>query len=252
MSEEKIIKHTENAVHIVTSKEKKWKEKVKDIFLEIIIIVFAVSITLWFHNWNDRVHEREMEKNFLIGLRNNLKTDTANLDYSITFLQAPISYYENVLKQINENKIDTQYIDNNSSQLINDLYFDNDNGLFESFKSAGNLRLIENQNLLSEITSLYTASYPFVENHEADVFKEREQEYSTYIGSKYGMDSNWNSKLSAHINDPAIKFHIQKYEIYLNAMNDHRKDLLRGVNKVLEDINKELSDRFGVKGETEK
>ena len=61
-----------------------------------------------------------------------------------------------VLKQVNENKTDAAYIDTNSSELINDLYFTTDNGLFESFKSSGNLRLIENQNLSSEITSLYT------------------------------------------------------------------------------------------------
>jgi len=181
-----------------------------------------------------------------------LKVDTANLNYSIKFLKSPISYYENVLKQVNENKIDAEYIDANSSQLINDLYFTNDNGLFESFKSAGNLRLIENQNLLSEITSLYTASYPFVESHEADVFKEREQEFSTYIGSKYGMDSNWNSKISTHINNPEIKFHIQKYAIYLKAMNDHRQNLMQGIDRTITDINKELSDRFSINDEIEK
>lgn len=194
MSEEKVIQHTKKAIHVVADKEKSWAARIKEFLYEILIIVIAVSITLWMHNWNDSKHEREQEKNFLIGIRNNLKNDTANLNYAIRFLKTPIGYYENVLQQINDNKIDAAYIDTNSSQLINDLYFTSDNGLFESFKSSGNLRLVENQNLLSEITSLYTESYPFLENHEADVFKEREQEFSTYIGSKYGMDSEWNSK----------------------------------------------------------
>ncbi len=252
MSEEKIAQHTENAFHIIGNKEKKWKEKIKEFLYEIIIIVFAVSVTLWFHNWNDRMHEKEMEKNFLIGIKNNLKTDTASLHYSIQFLKKPIAYYENVLKQINTKTINAAYIDDNSGQLINDLYFTHDNGLFESFKSAGNLRLIENEKLLSEITSLYTASYPFVENHEADVFKEREEEYSKYIGAKYGMDSLWNSKIAAHINEPEIRFHIQKYAIYLNAMNDHRENLINGIVSVINSINKELNDRFNIKDEEEK
>ena len=250
MSEEKVIQHTKKAIQVVGDKEKSWSARIKEFLYEIIIIIIAVSITLWMHNWNDSKHEKEQEKNFLIGIRNNLKNDTANLDYAITFLKTPIAYYEDVLKQVNENNIDAEYIDTNSSQLINDLYFTSDNGLFESFKSSGNLRLIENQNLLSEITSLYTESYPFLENHEEDVFKEREQEFSTYIGSKYGMDSAWNSKISSHITDPEIRFHFQKYAIYLRAMNDHRKNLMHRINSVIADINKELSDRFDVNDES--
>ena len=93
-------------------------------------------------------------------------------------------------------------------------------------------------------------SYPFLESHEADVFKEREQEFSTYIGSKYGMDSAWNSKISAHVTDPEIRFHFQKYAIYLQAMNDHRENLMRGVDSVIAGINKELSDRFDIDDES--
>jgi hypothetical protein len=246
MSEEKVIQHASKAMHVIGDNKKTWWDRIKEFAYEILIIVLAVSITLWFHNWNDKKHERELEKKFLVGVRNNLENDTANLRSSIEFLKKPISYYENVLKQLNQKKIDAVYIDDNSGQLINDLYFTHDNGLFESFKSSGNLRLIENEKLLSAITSLYTDSYPFVEKHEADVFKEREEEYSKYIGAKYGMDSLWNSKISAHINEPEIRFHIQKYAIYLNAMNDHRQDLMDGIIRVINNINKELNERFNI------
>jgi hypothetical protein len=247
MSEEKVIQHTKKAIHAVGNKEQSWMARIKEFLYEIIIIVLAVSITLWMHNWNDRSHEKELEKNFFIGIRDNLKSDTAGLKSSIDFMNTPIEYYDSVLAQVHSGKIDSDYINNNSVQLINDLHFVSDNGLFESFKSAGNLRLIENQKILSEITTLYTSDIPFLQEAEQHTFNAREEDYSQYIGTKYGIDGNWNSPIASHLNDVALLFHIQKYDIFLKEMNRHRQNLINEITPVLKDLNEELEKRFDVK-----
>ena len=247
MSEEKVIQHTKKAVHAVADKEKSWAGRIKEFLSEIFIIVVAVSITLWFHNWNDRVHEHDQEKEFLIGIRANLRSDTNLLRQGIEFMQTPIKYYDNVLRQVNSKKINTAYVDSNSSQLINDLIFTSDKGLFESFKSSGGLRLIENQKLLNAITSLYASQLPFLENNEEHIFSTREQEFAQYIGSKYGIDSSWNSPISSHLNDAGVLFHIRKYDIFLKELNRHRQDMINEISRVLSDLDKELDNRFNIK-----
>lgn len=242
--DEKIVQHAKKAVLAISSKENSWRKKVKEFLFEIVIIIVAVSLTLWFHNLNDQRHDREMEKNFLIGIRDNLKQDTATLKYVNLFLQTPLAYYDNVLKQISENRIDAKYIDTNSVQLINDLYFNYNNGLFESFKSSGNLRVIKNQNLLSDITGLYTADLPFQQESDKHILDNRALEFGEYIGSKYGIDSLWNTHISNHLNDPGVRFQIQKNDIDLKEMVRHHKQLISEINDVSEEINKELKGRF--------
>ena len=64
MSEEKVIQHTKKAIHVVGDKEKSWTARIKEFLYEILIIVIAVSITLWMHNWNDGKHEKRIRKKF--------------------------------------------------------------------------------------------------------------------------------------------------------------------------------------------
>ena len=72
MSEEKIIQHSHNAVNLVKNKSKSIKEKTLEFLEEIAIIIIAVSLTLAFHNWNDRRKEQEIARNFLVGIRQDL------------------------------------------------------------------------------------------------------------------------------------------------------------------------------------
>jgi hypothetical protein len=42
--------------------------------------VFAVSITLVLHNWNDERHERRMEREFLAGIKSDLDSAVADIN----------------------------------------------------------------------------------------------------------------------------------------------------------------------------
>jgi len=123
MSEEKIIQHSQNAVNLLKSRSKSIKEKILGFLEEIIIIIIAVSITLAFHNWNDRRNEREIERNFLAGMRQDLLKDAANIREGVKQYQSTVGYYDTVRRQINNNKIDSAYVNAGSGALINTSYF---------------------------------------------------------------------------------------------------------------------------------
>lgn len=67
MSEEKIIQHSQKAVDLLKNHSKSIKEKIGEFLEEIVIIVVAVSLTLAFHNWNDRRKEKEIDFERYIG-----------------------------------------------------------------------------------------------------------------------------------------------------------------------------------------
>jgi len=241
MSEEKIIKHTENAVHLLTNREKPWRKKIMELAEEVAIIIFAVSITLALHNWNDRSNERKMEKDFLTGIRGDLKNEALSLDNAVIYLGKTAHYYDTVWQQIAANKLDVAYIDTNSGQLLNTVYFRFDNGRFESFKSSGYLRLIENQTLLKRLTSLYTTEMPFQVSADEYLYGSRRTDYNTYIGVKAPMDSKQVVHVSQMLNDPAVKYQIVYYGNYIHERIRQKKALAKYIRSVITEIDQELN-----------
>jgi len=52
-------------------------EKVKEVAIEIFIIVFAVTLSIWLHSWSDHRHEQKEVEEFLSGLKGDLAKDIA-------------------------------------------------------------------------------------------------------------------------------------------------------------------------------
>jgi len=240
MAEEKIIKHTGEAAHALLKKGTTWKKKIQEFLFEIFIIVIAVSITLWFHNWNDHLHEKHLVKDFLTGTRGDLKITADRLEADIASFQHTLDYYDTIWAQIRDNRVDKQFMDSGSANLVNMLGFAYDNSRFESFKSSGSLRLIENQPLMQDITRMYTVSLPDREESDRLVFQERRNQYITYIGSKTPVGPNGYSLISGFVNDPAIRFQIMWQGNMLNEIKEHKVNLVRQLRKLITGIDEEL------------
>jgi hypothetical protein len=243
MSEEKIIKHTHQAVHIIEDRSKPWRHKIKQLLEEIIIIIVAVSITLAFHNWNDWRSERKIEKEFLAGTSDDLKKSAQLVDAGVRDLTEAAKYYDNVWKQIKTNKINAGYIDSNSYQLTNTSYFVFDNGRFEGFKSSGYLRLIENQVLLKHITTLFTLEIPFQQHADDLVYDDRRRTYYETIGTKAPMDTNKVVHVSKIINDPSVKYQVVFYGNSIHERIMQKKELAADMRTVAGEIDEELKNR---------
>jgi len=241
MSEEKIIKHTQTAAHILADKEKTWRKKLMELAEEVGIIIFAVSITLAFHNWNDQRNEQKMEKNFLIGIKEDLNVEAKALDYEIIRLNRMARYYDTVWQQIISNKVDTDYVNIHGNNLTNTDYFKFDNGRFEGFKSSGNLRLIENQILLKHLTYLYTTLMPAQESFDELFYQNRKADYNNYIGIKAFTDSKRITHVSQLLNDPAVRYQITFYGNWMHERAQQKKELAGSIRSVITEIENELS-----------
>ena len=75
MADQEIIKHVKKAITVSRDHTKKWQHKLLEILLEIGIIVFAVSLSIWLHNWSESLKDRDEEREFLTGLKQDLQAD---------------------------------------------------------------------------------------------------------------------------------------------------------------------------------
>src|SRR3569833_3151088 len=99
MAEDEIRKHTRAVYKTLRDPEKGWKHKLQDILLEIVIIVFAVTVSIWLHNWSESIKDRKAEKVFLTGLKGDLQADLSEMKSDrdgLTRMLNGVRYFEKV------------------------------------------------------------------------------------------------------------------------------------------------------------
>ncbi|MDR0793216.1 MAG: hypothetical protein LBE82_07890 [Chitinophagaceae bacterium] len=135
--------------------------KLKDFVLEILIIVFAVSLSLWLHNISEHRTEQKQVKLFLTGLRDDLKLDTAEMNDVLDTYKNSYAPLYTYLSQLSEKKIpnkDTFHavikgIGWNLTAAIHQTRF---NG----FLASGKMTNIEDEDLALQILNYYQEIIP--------------------------------------------------------------------------------------------
>src|SRR6187549_1084859 len=79
MADQEVIKHTKKVYQVWKDGEQSWWHKLKEFLLEIAIIVFAVTISIWFHDLSEKRHKQHDVKEFLTGLKTDLQRDIIEL-----------------------------------------------------------------------------------------------------------------------------------------------------------------------------
>jgi hypothetical protein len=154
MAELEIIKHTKKAYKIYKTPNMGLKAKLTDILTEIVIIVFAVSISIWLSNWSERRHDRKEEKEFLLGFKKDLQSEISRIKNSkdfYLFALKGISYFIKVGNGAPLNK--------DSINIYSGIFFSSTDlyphiGRYEGLKSSGKFKIIENKELLNNIIEL--------------------------------------------------------------------------------------------------
>ena len=167
--EQELIKHTENIIEAAKEPKHGFWKTFREIFLEIAIIVFAVTISIWFHNIADHRHENREARKFLIGLKEDLTNDIAALQSNRSVITKLESNYKYILSHADKNAPD--------SVIAGLLYFDlrvtrPTIGRYEGFKSSGKIESIENDSIKENILKFYHQVIPtlvYGENFVNDV-----------------------------------------------------------------------------------
>jgi hypothetical protein len=238
--EEMVMKHTKAAYDTLKTQKMNWKHKLKEIMLEIIIIVFAVSISIWFHNWSERLKDRTEEKKFLASLRKDLQDDKNEMINDT-------SGFEQVLKGIYYfQKIGQgQTLDKDSLNKYQWCFFGSAQinpriSRYEALKGSGKLDIVENSELLKNITDLYQENFPLIMMKNQRFNSLRENFVTPFIDDHLqlnikGEGTNWQEILQM----PKTRLLLS----HENGITDNIKAYSAGidkVNEIMEQIDKEL------------
>lgn len=161
-----------------------FRQRVPEILLEIGIIVFAISLSIWLHSWHEHSVERETEHKFLAGLRTDLVDDLREQRSDSSSFLAQMKgfhYYRTLTAQT----VNRDSINNYGWTLRNVTALVPNNSRFEGLKSSGKLDVIEDEALKGAILDHYQELIPSLVN-------------STSLYNEYKM-ANLSSYLDMHL-----------------------------------------------------
>jgi hypothetical protein len=155
MAEQEVIKHTKKVYQIWTSDEHSLWHKIKEFFLEIFIIVFAVSLSIWFHEWSEHKHQQKEVKEFLIGLRGDLQHDIKEMEQDKASFYLSRNAFNYIFSIKYGQTLNQDSLQNHIGWMFNHTGLNVNGGRYEGFKSAGKIGNIEDRVLQNDILDLY-------------------------------------------------------------------------------------------------
>ena len=187
--EHEITGHSLKAFKIAKNSSLTVWEKIKDIEIEVLIIVFAVSLAAYLERWKEHRHEQADAKDFLLGLKTDLEQDVKEMheDMASYDMSGRAFSYISSVKPGDSLRVDTMrkysnYISNTTGLIVN-------NGRYEGFRSSGKIMTIENKELQNDIMDLYQENIPNLLT-STDYYTKKKQELVQYIAETKKRDKD--------------------------------------------------------------
>jgi Family of unknown function (DUF6090) len=240
MAEQEVAKHTKKVYKIWASKEHSTWHKLREFAIEIVIIVFAVSLSIWLHNYSEKSHKREEATNFLKGLRDDLKKDTAEM------MEDSMSYGEQYrfFKQLGNVPItleDTNLMMKNSWMFANKTVLIPNISRFEAIKSSGKMDIITNKELLDEIINLYEEQIPKLVSVAESVSDDKNTIIGDYFDEKMLFDANKSAAIVNYLQtDERLRYICRRAYSSIPFVKKTYKDVIQQNIKILQMIDKEI------------
>jgi len=121
---------------------------------EILLVVVGILIALSINNWNDRKSANKIEQLSLNELKNNLKSDISDLENNINKDSLVIISFEVIINNLTKTKVYHDSLAKHFGRLGDYSNFINTNSAYESLKSTG-LNKIINDSLRFKVINYY-------------------------------------------------------------------------------------------------
>jgi len=204
MADQEVVKHTKKILGIWKGDGKNLWHKIQEFLTEIVIIVFAVSISIWFHNWSEHKHEQAEVKQFLIGLREDLTKDVQEMngDKQSYVDQAKAFRYIGSIALGDSLRADS--LKKYAVHLFNLTWLNPNAGRFEGFKASGKIGEIENYELQTNILDLYQEDIPSLLN-ATSYYVTMKKDLMHYIQTHRKRISKTKSNIAAIMADDEVQ-----------------------------------------------
>jgi hypothetical protein len=209
--------------------------KVKEISVEVIIIVFAVTLSIWFHDISDHKHEQKDVKSFLLGLKTDLSSDVGQLEGDrVAYLQAGQTFTY-LITPAPGFKLSMDSVKKHQTYLFNTTLFVPNNGRYEGFKSSGKLGSIEDNKLQNDIAMLYQNIIPAIQA-STNSYNQRKQYLFEYLNKSLKRNPGGGTNILVVLSsDEAVN--ICNTLAFTNEINDSYNSAIRKSKEIIKEIN---------------
>lgn len=235
MAEQEVIKHTKNIFTIWGSSKGFW-HKAGEFLLEIFIIVFAITLSIYFHDWSELRHQRHETKEFLLGLKQDLQTDIIEMNQDKkSFERSGKAFTYITGRKINE-PLNPDSINKYKPYIFNTTGLNPNSGRFEGFKSSGRIGTIENKELQNKIMDLYQEDVPTLILSTSFYTSKKIKLFDYIAANKKRITDSTDNQVTVLASDQSfnictnltfVKEIINRYDICINKM----KTIIQEIDK---------------------
>ena len=237
MAEQEVIKHTKKIYKTWFSKEHSFFHKLGEFLIEIFIIVFAVSLSVWFHNRSDYTHQQEDVRLFLQGLKADLGHDIMEMqEDKDSYLNQKFifSYIAGIkLKDLPSRDTIVKY----RSWIFNTTQLNPNDGRFEGFKSSGKIGTIENKELQNDIMDLYQENIPALLSSTRGYISSKQKFFDYFVKNYKRLTDSTGNMISMLKNDEMLN--IASSLSSPQEILDRYAACILLMNKIISEIDKE-------------
>lgn len=151
--EHEIRKHLHNILAEVANRKKSLWKKMAEIFIEMLIIVFAVFFAVFLERLREHNHEQQEVKEFLLGLKTDLAADIDEMNgdtaYGYSQQQQSLKFFAGTKVLVADS------VRLNQNVLLSETHLLINGGRYEGFKASGKMNTIKNMELRNSILDLY-------------------------------------------------------------------------------------------------
>lgn len=205
---------------IFTDNKLNWKHALS----EITFIFIGISLAIWFQNWNDRVQERKLEKEYLQSFRHDLEWDQSRLNGFIVEANQQMEQLDSILVVLENGEVkdagELRKFFFMNFFLTRETYFVPEKSTYNQLLSSSHGHVVRDKALKDRIFRYYTSAAREENNNERSV-----QLYQHHwvtpniinaiVPTKEGIDMN----LELTNTLPTLRFsNLKSNEDYLTAL----------------------------------
>ena len=225
MATQEVIKHTKKVYKIWNSKEHSFAHKLKEFVIEILIIVFAVSLSIWLHELSEHKEKKHIAREFLIGLKADLQKDVSDLESMHNSYKEQEKAFACFIKaaQLKQDLPVDSIQKYNSWVFFSFTTFTARVSRFEGLKSAGQLSYIENSVLLNDILNLYQNQLPWIDHITDTYIKFKQEKLYDYYDNHLPEGENYAEQVSKLIRQPVMQRYLRRGSLLKQILEETRK-----------------------------
>jgi hypothetical protein len=161
--QDELTKHGLKIYKTMKDRKHSLGEKLKEIIIEIGIIVFAVTLSIWLHSWSESRHEQKEVKEFLKGLKGDLADDIRQMTESHELFGKVHDGFSRAY-HLKKGELPDSVLKH--LFYYNILVTQHNTARYEGFKSSSKLGLIEEDSLRQNILVYYQQLVPAISYNE--------------------------------------------------------------------------------------